>query len=94
MFDSYHYCAPRTQLKIVHRNGCGPVPQLCGYTPDPDSEYWRGKKNFYVDLHVNIEVKQSLSIFYSPLFAFLFHSAVTSFNKRNTCRVCGALSAI
>ena len=59
MFDSYHYCAPRTQLKIVHRNGCGPVPQLCGYTPDPDSEYWRGKKNFYVDLHVNIEVKQS-----------------------------------
>ena len=67
MFDSYHYCAPRTQLKIVHRNGCGPVPQLCGYTPDPDSEYWRGKKNFYVDLHVNIEVKQSPFQFFIAL---------------------------
>ena len=55
VFDSYHYCDVKTRLKIVHRNGCGPIPQMCGNTPDPNSEYWRNKKNFYVDMHVNIE---------------------------------------
>lgn len=55
VFDSYHYCDVKTKLKIVHRNGCGPIPQMCGNTPDPKSEYWRNKKNFYVDMHVNIE---------------------------------------
>ena len=55
VFDSYHNCDVKTKLKIVHRNGCGPTPQLCKNTPDPNSEYWRTKKNFYVDMHVNVE---------------------------------------
>ena len=55
VFDDYHFCDNRTNLKIVHRNGCGPLPQLCGNTPDPNSPYWKGKKNFFVDLHMNIE---------------------------------------
>ena len=55
VFDNYHFCDNKTNLKIVHRNGCGPLPQLCGITPDPNSPYWQDKKNFFVDMHVNIE---------------------------------------
>ena len=55
VFDSYHYCDVKTKLKIVHRNGCGPIPQMCGNTPDPNSNYWKNKKNFYVDMNINIE---------------------------------------
>lgn len=54
VFDSYHYCDAKKNLKIVHRNGCGPKPQLCGYDPDPESEFWKNK-SFYVDIHLNVE---------------------------------------
>ena len=56
IFDSYHFCDEKSKLKIVHRNGCGPVPQMCGHEPDPNSDYWKNKKNFYVDLHINVEM--------------------------------------
>ena len=54
-FDSYHYCDTKDKLKIVHRNGCGPMPQACGYTPLQNSSYWRGKKSYLVDLNLNME---------------------------------------
>ena len=54
-FDSYHYCDAKEKLKIVHRNGCGPMPQACGYTPLQNSSYWKGKKSYLVDLNLNME---------------------------------------
>ena len=54
-FDSYHHCDEKKNIKIVHRNGCGPKPQACGYNPEPDSEYWADKKNHYYDIHLNVE---------------------------------------
>ena len=54
-FDSYHYCDQKAKLKIVHRNGCGPMPQACGYIPSHNSIYWRGKKSYLHDLNLNVE---------------------------------------
>ena len=54
-FDSYHYCDQKVKLKIVHRNGCGPMPQACGYTPSPTSTYWKDKKSFMHDISINME---------------------------------------
>ena len=54
-FDSYHYCDTKDKLKIVHRNGCGPMPHACGYTPLQNSTYWKGKKSYLVDLNLNME---------------------------------------
>ena len=55
-FDSYHFCDEKRNLKIVHRNGCGPLPQMCGNPrPDPTRPYWAGKKNFMIHLHMDVE---------------------------------------
>merc|ERR1719215_387312 len=35
-FDDYHFCNPMEQIKIVHLNGCGPMPENCGHMGDPD----------------------------------------------------------
>lgn len=54
VFDKYHYCDVKKNQKIIHRNGCGPMPQQCGYTPPPDSEYWKGK-SYITDMYMDIE---------------------------------------
>lgn len=59
-FDSYHHCDSKDKLKIVHRNGCGPMPQACGYTPLQNSSYWKGKKSYLVDLNLNMETFWSI----------------------------------
>lgn len=54
VFDEYHYCDKKRNMKIIHRNGCGPMPEQCGYTPEPDSEYWAGKSHI-TDMYMDIE---------------------------------------
>ena len=29
-FDKFHCCDKPSNIKIFHRNGCGPTPQACG----------------------------------------------------------------
>ena len=31
IFHSYHYCDLPRNIKIFHRNGCGPTPKCCGH---------------------------------------------------------------
>ena len=54
VFDQYHNCDQKKNVKIYHRNGCGPMPEQCGYTPPPDSEYWQGKSHL-TDMYMDIE---------------------------------------
>ena len=54
MFDKYHYCDEKKNMKIIHRNGCGPMPEQCGYTPEPDSEYWAGGKSHMTDMYMDM----------------------------------------
>ena len=34
-FESYHHCDNRSNILIIHRNGCGPHPAACGYKLSP-----------------------------------------------------------
>ena len=40
VFHDYHYCDKSTNIKIYHRNGCGPFPEDCGSSPTPFPEFW------------------------------------------------------
>ena len=43
-------------MVIFHRNGCGPTPEHCGYTPAPDSVFWAGKSSTHmVEANIDIE---------------------------------------
>ena len=50
VFDTYHRCDSPTNIKIFHRNGCGPTPQTCNHKLSNSSQLSR-----IYDLHVNVE---------------------------------------
>lgn len=54
-FDLYHYCCPKLEVKIMHRNGCGPTPENCGNTVSPDSKYWEGRPSHIYYFHMDVE---------------------------------------
>ena len=48
-FPKYHFCDKPSNIKIFHRNGCGPTPKFCGYHfPSKDSQLF----------DINIDVEQ------------------------------------
>jgi len=44
-FFDYHYCDSKSRLALVHRNGCGPLPQFCGNPQRPT----QGLTDVYLD---------------------------------------------
>jgi len=56
-FESYHFCDKKSRVVVFHRNGCGPTPEHCGYTPAPDNEYWKThSKNHIADANIDVEL--------------------------------------
>eukprot|EP00090_Calanus_glacialis_P016733 TRINITY_DN26183_c0_g1_i1.p1 TRINITY_DN26183_c0_g1~~TRINITY_DN26183_c0_g1_i1.p1 ORF type:complete len:433 (-),score=76.24 TRINITY_DN26183_c0_g1_i1:15-1313(-) len=47
IFHSFHHCDVLKNIKIFHRNGCGPNPEHCGSPPAELSEY-REYINFFI----------------------------------------------
>lgn len=69
-FDQYHYCCTKAEVKIMHRNGCGPTPENCGNTVSPNSTYWEGRPSHIYYLHMDVEV---LWDFMSDTHRYTFH---------------------
>ena len=40
VFHDYHYCDKPSNIKIFHKNGCGPSPEECNNPPALFSEFW------------------------------------------------------
>jgi len=54
-FEQYHFCDKKSRVVVFHRNGCGPTPEHCGYTPGPDNEYWKThSKNHITDANIDV----------------------------------------
>lgn len=45
-FDDYHYCDHFSNVKILHLNGCGPLPSNCENEGDPSTKRYR-EGSFY-----------------------------------------------
>ena len=56
-FEDFHSCKPKEDVVICHGNGCGPTPEDCGFYPkNSTSEYWKDRKMYMEDVHMDIEV--------------------------------------
>ena len=51
-FHSYHHCDLPRNIKIFHRNGCGPTPRCCGH------QYLNDRKSVSLLYDVNLDVEQ------------------------------------
>jgi len=56
VFDEYHFCDELKNIKIVHLNGCGPLPSNCGNLGDPDqytTKLYKGGYFFFTEFNVD-----------------------------------------
>lgn len=56
IFDSYHYCCEKKDLKIAHINGCGPMLSLCKHQKIPGSRYYNISDDYEFFIHTNMKV--------------------------------------
>jgi len=54
IFESYHYCDEKKNIKVYHINGCGPTLELCKHQNMTGSRY-QNDTSFHF-LHANFEV--------------------------------------
>jgi len=62
VFDSYHYCDKKENIKIFHLNGCGPAPKDCGQTPGPDSKYYNKTGSQFLHMDMSVYWRTMVSI--------------------------------
>ncbi|XP_023325649.1 uncharacterized protein LOC111699261 isoform X2 [Eurytemora carolleeae] len=54
IFNAYHDCVPKKDIKIFHLNGCGPNHKDCGQNPAPGSKFYNDTKSQF--LHMDMQV--------------------------------------